>query len=334
MYHRWLDRWDERRAVEGELGKNVGSYVLDGHLAFSNSQKLVKVSDFSDLALRAMHDKTFFDPPSLSLSKINSVDGFISFPSAFVSSTDANNIVVTKLTQGSKSKHAVVVFHQWNARKRQPRLAAYLANRGISVAEMALPYHLERSRRGATHSDFMLSANLGRTIASFRQAVWDGRNLVQCLRNRGYQEISVLGFSLGAWIAGIVAAHDDSVEKASLFLPAGSLADMVWTGRATRQIRMQLEASICLADLNAAWRPLNLEDYSVRLARNGLALQVVVAERDKVVLPCLSERLIARLRDFGAEPDVVRLNCGHYSIARLPYVLFAGTRLASFLRGS
>ncbi|MBB4189334.1 esterase/lipase [Sinorhizobium terangae] len=78
----------------------------------------------------------------------------------------------------------------------------------------------------------MLSSNLGRTIQSVRQAVWDGRKLIRWLKSEDYREVSVLGMSLGSWVAGLIAAHDPGVSKASLFLTAGSLADMVWTGGA------------------------------------------------------------------------------------------------------
>ena len=59
----------------------------------------------------------------------------------------------------------------------------------------------------------------------------------------------MLEMSLVSWIAGLIAAHDPSVAKAALFLKAGSLADMVWTGRATRLIRNSLEPEIELTDL-------------------------------------------------------------------------------------
>lgn len=58
----------------------------------------------------------------------------------------------------------------------------------------------------------------------------------------------------------LIAAHDSAVSKASLFLTAGSLADMVWTGRATRLIRNSLEPDIELTDLRRAWGPLKLEN--------------------------------------------------------------------------
>ncbi|RWP52637.1 MAG: dienelactone hydrolase-related enzyme, partial [Mesorhizobium sp.] len=112
---------------------------------------------------------------------------------------------------------------------------------------------------------------------------------------------------------------------------AGSLADMVWTGRATRSIRDSLEPEIELTDLRRAWGPLNLENYAHSLARPGLDLQLVLAKRDKVVLPELSERFMQRLKDAGARPSISKLNCGHYSLAMPPYILLAGLSLKRFL---
>ena len=137
--------------------------------------------------------------------------------------------------------------------------------------------------------------------------------------------------SLGSWVAGLVAAHEPAVTKASLFLAGGSLAEMVWTGRATRSIRESLEPEIELTDLRRAWGPLNLENYAHNLARPDLDLHVVLAKRDKVVLPELSERFMQRLKDAGARPNIVELNCGHYSLAMPPYILLAGLSLKRFL---
>ena len=58
---------------------------------------------------------------------------------------------------------------------------------------------------------------------------------------------------------------------------------------------------------------------------------IVLAKRDKVVLPQLSERFVTNLKAAGARPDVLELNCGHYSLAMPPYILIAGLRLKRLL---
>jgi hypothetical protein len=177
----------------------------------------------------------------------------------------------------------------------------------------------------------MLSPNLGRTVQSMRQAVLDGRRLISALKNEGYDDISLLGMSLGSWVAGLIAAHDRTVRRAALFLSAGDLADMVWTGRATRHIRASLEAEVGLTELRRSWAPLNLENHADKLARTSLELQFVFAKRDTVVLPELSRQLAAKLKTAGAKPGILELNCGHYSLSLPPHVIWAGLSVLRLL---
>ena len=256
MFHNWLDRWDERRAKRGEEGKKATVFALDAERAFSGAAKIGSIEEFCLLADQAVADQTFFDEPTRSDQGFKRRDGWLKFPSDTLTDIDENNVVWARITESGSLDRAMVVFHHWNASARNNQLARFFSKRGITVVEIAMPYHLERSRPGSTHADYMLSANLGRTIQSIRQGVWDGRKLIRWLKSEGYREISVLGMSLGSWVAGLIAAHDATVSKASLFLAAGSLADMVWTGRATRSIRESLEPDIELTDLRRAWRHL------------------------------------------------------------------------------
>lgn len=334
MYHSWLDRWDERRAQSGEQAKRISHLVLDGERAFPDGTKIHTVEEFCVRSEQAVSDPAFFDRPSGSDAGFEKRGEWLKFPSDLSTDVEENNVVWTKITDSGSADQALVIFHHWNASARNRRLASFFSKRGITVAEIALPYHLERSRAGSWHADYMLSANLGRTIQSVRQAVLDGRKLIRWLTGEGYRNVSVLGVSLGSWVAGLTAAHDTAVSKASLFLTAGSLADMVWTGRATRAIHDGLEPEMSLMDLRRAWGPLDLSNYADRLARQGLVLHSVLAKRDRVVLPELSTQFIKKLESAGAKPDILRLNCGHYSLALPPYALFTGLSLRRFLSSS
>ncbi|MGR9398093.1 alpha/beta hydrolase family protein (plasmid) [Rhizobium leguminosarum] len=331
MYHSWLDRWDERRARRGEEGKERTALVLDAERAFPGAEKITSLEEFCVLADHAVGGSAIFDCPEGGDQGFERQGEWLKFPSDISTDVEENNIVWAKIADSGSFDRALVIFHHWNASSRNRQIASFFSKRGITVVEIAMPYHFERSRPGSLHADYMLSANLGRTIQSVRQAVLDGRKLIRWLKREGYRDISILGMSLGSWVAGLIAAHEPAVSKASLFLTAGSLADMVWTGRATRAIRDSLEPEIDLTDLRRAWRPLNLENYAHRLARPGLALHVVLAKRDKVVLPELSESFMQKLKDTGAPPNILELNCGHYSLAMPPYILLAGLSLKRFL---
>ncbi|SMH26215.1 alpha/beta hydrolase family protein [Mesorhizobium australicum] len=335
MYHSWLDRWDEQRARRGDEGKKTTDFDLDAERAFPGAKQVTGIEEFCVLADDATADPTFFDDLGRGADQSFERQGeWLKFPSDISTDVEENNVVWARITDSGCLDQALVVFHHWNASSQNRQLASFFSNRGITVVEIAMPYHFERSRPGSLHADYMLSANLGRTIQSVRQAVLDGRKLIRWLKREGYGDISILGMSLGSWVAGLIAAHDPAVSKASLFLTAGSLADMVWTGRATRAIHDSLEPEIDLTHLRTAWGPLNLENYAHNLARPDLDLHIVLAKRDRVVLPELSQRFIQRLKYAEAQPNILEMNCGHYSIALPPYMLLAGLSLQRFLSGA
>ena len=334
MYHSWLDRWDERRAERGDEVKRPTDFALDTELAFPGSGHPAGIEAFCKLAEQAVEDPTYFDEPGNNDLVVEREGEWVKIPSGISTDVAENNLVWAKVTESRSFDQALVVFHHWNASARYQQIANFFTRRGITVIEMALPYHFERSRSGADYADYMLSPSLGRTVQSMRQAVWDGRKLVRWLKGRGYKEISVLGMSLGSWVAGLIAANDTTVSKAALFLTAGSLADMVWTGRATQTISASLQPTIELSDLRRAWAPLNLVNHAHHLARDNLELHVVLAKRDKVVRPELSKSLIHGLNNVGAQPSLLELNCGHYSLSTPPYIIWAGLSVARFLKPS
>ncbi|MFD1797913.1 abhydrolase domain-containing 18 [Paracoccus aurantiacus] len=331
MYYSWLDRWDERRGQYSDEVKKVGASALGASLAFPHAESVRSITDFGQLAAAALGDSSCFFGDDEQVPVARWQGGWISFPSRVQTEIPENNTVYAKVTEAGSSMHAVVVFHHWNAESRNAQLARLLAWFGLTVVEIAMPYHLERKRSGSSYADYMLSPDLGRTLQSVRQAVVDGRHLFAILRRHGYTKLSVLGISLGSWVAGIVAAHEPKVNKAALYLTAGSLADMVWTGSATRHIRATLEKEITLGQLRQAWAPLNLENYVDKLARPGLEIQMMLAKRDKVVLPALSEKLASELERTAARSRVIRMNCGHYSVTLPPYIIRAGLSTVRFL---
>ena len=332
MYYRWLDRWDERRTRRRDDVKKVTGLVLDPELVFPAGEGTADLDVFCDSAeLTAAHSDRFFALPDR-VSDVTIDDQWVRFPSSITTGIAGNDIVHAKVTTAGAFDHAVIVFHHWNAMSRNATLARYLARQGLTVVEIAMPYHLERSRPCSSYADYMLSSNLGMTLQAVRQAVVDGRQLIKVLQQAGYRKVSVLGISLGSWVAGLVAAHDPAVQKASLLLSGGSLADMVWSGGATENIRAGLEGRMELSELRRAWAPLSLGTYAARLSRLALDVQFILAARDKVVLPALSDQLIHQMQSAGASPLVSRLNCGHYSLALPPYAIRVGAGVSRFLR--
>lgn len=331
MYYKWLDQKDEQRAQRGEKAKKPSEFRIDAHRAFPEAPEDTSLDGFCALAQKAAEDRSFYSLPNFEHSGFVRKGEFLSFPSVVRTDISENNQVWARITDGGSKDKALIVFHHWNAEKWQNKIAKLFSRRGVTVVEMAMPYHFQRTRPGSEYADYMLSANLGRTLQAVKQGVLDGRKLVQWLKNEGYHEITVLGMSLGSWVGGLLAAHDDNVNKASLFLTAGSLADLVWDGRATRSIRQSLNGHIDLETLRKAWAPVNTENYANNLARNELDLDIVLGKRDTVVLPAASARFIDSLKDANAEYRLTEYNCGHYSLGLPHYIARAGFRLAAQL---
>ncbi|WP_308917182.1 alpha/beta fold hydrolase [Jannaschia sp. LMIT008] len=334
MLHKMLDLWDERRAARADPAKRPMEPIIDASLPFPNVKPATSLNAFCAMAEDAANEPSFFTPARVNEADVRWKDDRISFPSPLISDLEANNTVHASVEAGKDGGHALVVFHHWNAQERSDRLARYFAAKGVTVVQMALPYHMERRRPGTENVDDILSADLGRTLRSMRQAVLDGRALIGILKDGGFDQISVLGMSVGSWVAGLVAAHDERVHCAGLFLSAGSLADVAWTGRATRHIHTSLDGVVELDQLRRTWAPLDLAQHTSKLARPELTLQFVLGKRDTVVPPDLSERLLSAIRNAGGDPRILWLNCGHYSLSLPPYILWAGRSMAAALTGS
>ena len=327
-----LDFWDERRAARGDPWKKITRPVVDAALPFPDMASSFDLEALCDRAEAAADDPSFFEPVWLPPRDVQWSDGWIRFPSSIEGKVDANNMVHASVDASDGPDHALIVLHHWNARRRSKRLAEFFVRQGITVVQMAMPYHMERSRPQSEIVDDILSPNLGRTLRSMRQAVLDARTLVQVLLDAGYRRVSVLGMSLGSWVAGIVAAHDARVHVGGLFLSAGSLADMVWAGRATRHIRRSFDGGIELEQLRRAWAPLDLNRYADKLARPDLSLRFVLGRRDDVVLPQLSKVLLNSIKASGGDPRSLWLGCGHYSLSLPPFSLWAGRYMREALR--
>ena len=171
MYGSLLDRWDERRARLGDEVKKVAVFALDSELGFPNAPKVTSIAKFCDLADLAVADPTFFDDPRGSQLGFERQGSWLKFPSSISTDVVNNNLVWAKVTESGSYDQALIVFHHWNANARNDQLARFFSRRGITVVELALPYHFERSRPRSLYADYMLSPNLGRTIQSVRQAV-------------------------------------------------------------------------------------------------------------------------------------------------------------------
>jgi dienelactone hydrolase len=220
---------------------------------------------------------------------------------------------------------------QWNADPGgHVGLCKLLAWNGISALRLSLPYHDDRMPPELHRADYIVSANIARTVQVCRQAVLDARRGIAWLRSQGYDRIGILGTSLGSCLALLTSAHEPLVQAAALNHISPQFADVVWRGLSTDHVRKGLDGHIELDLLRALWKPISPQWYLERLRSKKILL--VYAKYDLTFPVDLSEELVRAFKDRGIPHEVAVLRCGHYSTGKAPFKFVDGWVLTRFLK--
>jgi hypothetical protein len=202
----------------------------------------------------------------------------------------------------------------------------------MSGLRLSLPYHDVRMPPELSRADYIVSANVCRTLAVCRQAVLDARRAVMWLAARGYERVGILGTSLGSCLSMLTAAHEPLVRAAALNHVSPYFADVVWEGLSTRHVRAGLEGRVTPDVLRQVWLPISPQPYLDRMRDTRTLL--VYARYDLTFPVGLSRRLIA---DFAAKAlphESFVLPCGHYSTGYSPFKWVDGYVLTKFLHSA
>jgi hypothetical protein len=263
-------------------------------------------------------------------------DRLLTFPSALQTPHSNNNTVYARLfepkpRQGSRPRAAVVVLPQWNADPGgHVGLCRLLAMNGMSALRLTMPYHDQRMPPELHRADYIVSANVARTLQVCRQAVMDARRAIAWLAGEGYDRIGILGTSLGSCLSLLTTAHEPLVKAQALNHISPHFADVVWRGLSTRHVREGLDGHIDLEALRLLWKPISPWWYLERM-RDRQSL-LVYAKYDLTFPVDLSQDLV---REFGRRRiphEVAVLHCGHYSTGKTPFKFVDGWILTRFLK--
>ena len=194
----------------------------------------------------------------------------LTFPSAFVTPHAENNSVYCRYFPARAAQApagaAVLVLPQWNADPGgHLGLCRLLAWNGVSALRLSLPYHDQRMPPELHRADYIVSANVARTVQVCRQAVLDARRAIWWLASRGYERIGILGTSLGSCLAVLTTAHEPLVRAQALNHISPYFADVVWRGISTRHVREGLDGHIELDRLRTLWKPISPRWYVDRV---------------------------------------------------------------------
>lgn len=257
----------------------------------------------------------------------------LSFPSAISTPHRENNIVYARYfpaeSRSDRSRRAVLILPHWNAQPHSHvSLARIFARLGVSALRLSLPYHDRRMPPELHRADYIVSANLGRTLQVCRQAVVDARRAVQWLALQGYDRIGILGTSLGSCLAMLTAAHEPLIRAGAFNHISPFFADVVWRGLSTAHVRAGLDGHIDLETLRTVWLPISPLPYLERV--RGKRLLLVYARFDLTFPVELSRLLIREFERRGIAHEAVALPCGHYTTGIAPFSWLDGAVLVRF----
>jgi hypothetical protein len=284
-------------------------------------------------------DTFFYAPPTTDYTLAPGAEGegdLLTFPSALTTPHESNNTVRCKFFRAKEdgeraARAAVLVLPQWNSDPGgHVGLCKLLAWSGMSALRLSLPYHDARMPPELHRADYIVSANVARTVQVCRQAVLDARRAIAWLASQGYDRIGILGTSLGSCLALLTTAHEPLIRAEALNHVSPDFADVVWRGLSTEHVRAGLDGHIELELLKTIWRPISPRSYLERLRDRKTLL--VYARYDLTFPVDLSENLVQSFHDLELPHEVAVLNCGHYSTGKAPFKFLDGWILARFLK--
>lgn len=256
-------------------------------------------------------------------------------PSALETPWDVNNTVVARIFHPEKQdagrpRRAVLVLPQWNADSEgHVGLCRLFARFGLTAVRLSLPYHDQRRPADLSRAEFIVSANIGRTIHANRQAVLDARRVIDWLSRQGFDRIGIMGTSLGSCLAMLTMAHEPRLQAGAFNHVSPYFADVVWRGLSTRHVRAGLDGHIALDDLRDCWMPISPWPFIPRVGNRRLLL--VYARYDQTFPVDLSRRFLAEFTRQGLTYDRAVLPCGHYTTGKAPFKFLDGYHLTRFL---
>lgn len=147
------------------------------------------------------------------------------FPSHFSSRWPENDVVHGKFMRSGdgRGRPTVLLLHGWNGELGYRYLFPYLGRRlcafGINAMMIELPYHGKRRPRHNGRSLNLISGDLLQMLQATRQTLADARSAMAWVEQETGRPPALWGFSMGGWLAGLLACSSCPTDAAVLFTP-------------------------------------------------------------------------------------------------------------------
>jgi hypothetical protein len=222
----------------------------------------------------------------------------------------------------------VVLSHGWAHETHRPLERLFiepLLRAGWSVAVVAHPFHFERAPAGTYSGELMVTGDVVLTAEAFRQGVSDLGVVVSWLRSGGAR-VAVMGYSLGGYLAALLACVRDDLDAVVVGAAGDSVVSPILDTRLGVNVREDLSQSGMHARdrLERAWAIISPGRLAPRVARDRILL--VAATWDRIMLASS----VTRLHEAWGRPALRWEQQGHYTLLAVPGRLVR--RSLAFLR--
>ncbi|MFB2350346.1 alpha/beta hydrolase [Priestia megaterium] len=185
------------------------------------------------------------------------------------------------------NKPNVIFVHGWRMkgfdRVKKIFHDSIMNNLGWNMYYYTLPYHLERQPEASLYSgEFMVSANINRTVESTRQAIVDLRALIQWMKNNKQGPVIIIGVSLGGFISNLVATLESEIDALVSIFYSNRLSYSIWNTIPGKYIRRDLEShGVNYNDLVKYWELVEPNQALPKINKENILL--ISAKHDQYV---------------------------------------------------
>jgi hypothetical protein len=191
-----------------------------------------------------------------------------------------------KFTHIKNSKELFVIFPPWTGKfYLNTFLRKSIAKRNCSVLEYEFPRAI-------------LSANWKQVLSNFLFIKQSTLSEIDLLKQKhGFEKVNIIGVSLGCINACMIANNNFDIKKLYLILPGHCLAESLWEGESTQELRDELDNNHNLSDLKQYWRDLAPENNIDNLKVDKIS--VFLSEADKSIPFDHGKRFLGQLQSYN-----------------------------------
>ena len=151
-----------------------------------------------------------------------------------VQSGDSRNDSVTGelfLHENENAPHIIFV-HGWrmDSNERVKNIFHdHMTSLKWNMYYFTLPYHFERKPDQSLFSgEYMVSANIERTVQATKQAVADLRALIKWIKTNKNGPLILIGISLGGFITNLISLVEEEIDVLASIFYANRLSYSIW----------------------------------------------------------------------------------------------------------